>query len=80
MGTTILLSVITVLVLVGIVLSIVLIKKSHNSNSGILSEKLGKYESKLDSYEKNLKDEFERNRKETSETSASSRKENTELL
>lgn len=36
MGTIIFLSVITVLVLVGIVLSIVLIKKSKNSDSGII--------------------------------------------
>lgn len=80
MGIIFLLLVITVLVLVGIVLSIVLVKKSHNSDSGILSEKLGKYELKLDSYEKNLKDEFERNRKETSELTAASRKENTDTL
>ena len=80
MVTTILLSVITVLVVVGIALAIVLIKKSQNSESGILTEKIGHYESKLDSYEKNLKDEFERNRKETSDSSAASRKENTETL
>lgn len=80
MVTTVLLSVITVLVVVGIALAIVLIKKSQNSESGILTEKIGHYESKLDSYEKNLKDEFERNRKETSESSAASRKENTETL
>ena len=43
METIIFLSVITVLVLVGIVLSIVLIKKSKNSDSGIISDKLGIY-------------------------------------
>ena len=48
MGTIIFLSVITVLVLVGIVLSIVLIKKSKNSDSGIISDKLGIYEKKLE--------------------------------
>lgn len=58
MGTIIFLSVITVLVLVGIVLSIVLIKKSKNSDSGIISDKLGIYEKKLEIYEKNLKDEI----------------------
>lgn len=80
MGTIIFLSVITVLVLVGIVLSIVLIKKSKNSDSGIISDKLGIYEKKLEIYEKNLKDEFALNRKETSESTAASRKENTETL
>jgi len=57
METIIFLSVITVLVLVGIVLSIVLIKKNKNSDSGIISDKLGIYEKKLEIYEKNLKDE-----------------------
>lgn len=80
MGTTVFLSVITVLVLVCIVLSIVLIKKNQSSDSGIISDKLVDYERKLDSYEKNLKDEFERNRKETSESTSAARKENTETL
>lgn len=80
METIILLSVITVLVLVSIVLSVVLIKKSKNSDSGIISDKLGIYEKKLEVYEKNLKDEFALNRKETSESTAASRKENTETL
>ncbi len=80
MVNVILLSLITVLVLVGIVLSIVLIKKSHKSDSGVLSERLGIYEQKLDFYEKNLKDEFARNRKESSETNSAARKENTETL
>lgn len=44
METIIFLSVITVLVLVGIVLSIVLIKRSRNSDSGIISDKLGIYD------------------------------------
>lgn len=55
METIIFLSVITVLVLVGIALSIVLIKKNKNSDSGIISDKLGIYEKKLETYEKNLK-------------------------
>ncbi len=80
MVNIILLSTITVLVLVGVVLSIVLIRKSHKSDSGVLSERLGVYEQKLDSYEKNLKDEFSRNRKESSETNSAARKENTETL
>ena len=52
METIIFLSSITVLVLVCIALSIALIKKkSKNSDSGIISDKLGIYEKKLDIYE-----------------------------
>lgn len=80
METIIFLSVITIFVLIGIVLSIVLIKRSHNTDSGIISDRLAVYEQKLDSYEKNLKDEFERNRKETLESTSATRKENTENL
>ena len=80
METIILLSVITVLALVGIILSIILIRKSKNTDSEIISDKLGVYEKKLEVYEKNLKDEFALNRKETSESTAASRKENTETL
>ena len=80
METIIFLSVITVFVLIGIVLSIVLIKRSRNTDSGIISDRLAVYEQKLDSYEKNLKDEFERNRKETFESTSATRKENTENL
>ena len=80
METIIFLSVITIFVLIGIVLSIVLIKRSRNTDSGIISDRLAVYEQKLDSYEKNLKDEFERNRKETLESTSATRKENTENL
>ena len=80
METIILLSLITVLALVGIILSIILIRKSKNTDSEIISDKLGVYEKKLEVYEKNLKDEFALNRKETSESTAASRKENTETL
>lgn len=66
--------------MIGIVLSIVLLKRSHNTDSGIISDKLAIYEQKLNSYEKNLKDEFARNRKETSESTSATRKENTENL
>lgn len=51
-------------------LIILLIKKSNNSSIN----------KKLDSYEKNLKDEFERNRKETATVNALSRKENIQTL
>ena len=80
METIIFLSVITVFVLIGIVLSIVLLKRNHNTDSGIISDKLAIYEQMLNSYEKNLKDEFARNRKETSESTSATRKENTENL
>lgn len=80
METIIFLSVVTVLLLISIVLSIVLIKRSHNTDSGIISDRLTVYEQKLEFYEKNLKDEFERNRKETSESTSATRKENTENL
>lgn len=80
MGTIIFLSVITVLLLISIVLSIVLLKRSHNTDFGIISDRLTVYEQKLEFYEKNLKDEFERNRKETSESTSATRKENTENL
>lgn len=66
--------------LIGIALIIALLVKSKKSDSGTLSERLVKYEDKLDSYEKNLKDEFARNRKETSESNMSARKENTQTL
>lgn len=80
METIIFLSVVTVLLLINIVLSIVLIRRSHNTDSGIISDRLAVYEQKLEFYEKNLKDEFERNRKETSESTSATRKENTENL
>lgn len=80
METIIFLSVVTVLLLISIVLSIVLIRRSHNTDSGIISDRLTVYEQKLEFYEKNLKDEFERNRKETSESTSATRKENTENL
>lgn len=80
METIIFLSVVTVLLLISIVLSIVLIRRSHNTDSGIISDRLAVYEQKLEFYEKNLKDEFERNRKETSESTSATRKENTENL
>lgn len=80
MTTMVLLSIITGLLVISIILLIVLIVKNKRSDSGVLSEKLGKYESKLDDYERNLKDEFERNRKETSDLNSKTRKENTDTL
>ena len=54
MGTTILLSIISFLVLVGIVLSIILIKRNRESDSGILSNKLERYETKCKNNENHL--------------------------
>ena len=71
---------IAVFTLAGFILSIVIISKIRASSSGALSERLENYENRLDSYEKDLKDEFARNRKETSDLSAASRKESTETL
>ena len=75
-----LLLVVTVFVVAGLILSIVIIGKIRASSSVALSERLENYENRLDSYEKDLKDEFARNRKETSESNADSRKENRETL
>ncbi len=56
-----------------LIISIVtLVKCSKNSTTLLLQ--------KFSDYERNLKDEFERNRKETAQTISSSRKENTETL
>lgn len=71
---------IAVLLLINVILSVVLISKTNNSDSGIMADRLSKYESRLESYEKNLKDEFSRNRRETAESASASRKENTENL
>ena len=75
-----LLYIIIFLVSAVIVLSIVLVNKIKKADSSIISDKLGIYENKLEIYEKNLKDEFALNRKETSESTAASRKENVETL
>lgn len=61
------------LAIISIILMIILISKHGNSNQGLLT-------TKLDSYEKNLKDEFERNRKESAELEHYSRKESQETL
>ncbi|MCM1321758.1 MAG: DNA recombination protein RmuC [Bacteroides sp.] len=73
-------SVIAILCAVGIILLSVLIGNSKNAKAALLSECLENYEKRFGAYEKNLKDEFERNRKETSEMNIAARKENTENL
>lgn len=73
-------SVITVLCAAAVILLSVFIGKSKSAKTSLLTECLENYEKRFGAYEKNLKDEFERNRKETSEMNISARKENTENL
>lgn len=80
MSLLILLSVSVGLATIGIILMIVLVVKQAGNSQNVLNSKLGDYEKKLDTYEKNLKDEFARNRKETTENERSSRKESHETL
>lgn len=67
-------------ILIGIVLSIVLLSKIGKSDSSSFPQRLEKYEAKLELYEKDLKDEFARNRKETSDANSNARKESTDTL
>lgn len=80
METMIFLSVISVMVVVSIILSLVLIGKTKQSDSGALSERLDKYEEKVDVFGLSLKEEFDRNRKESAENASISRKESTDSL
>lgn len=75
-----LLSIIAVFILAEFFLVIVLIGKSSGSRAERLPERLAEYEGRLDSYERNLRDEFARNRRESSESTAASRRESTETL
>jgi len=68
------------LVLVNIVLVIIGLISNRNSNQNTINKKLDDYEIKLENYDKNLKDEFERNRKEFSDNERNSRKETQETL
>ena len=70
---TALLEALLVLSLLILVLTIFILRRGSGSDSGIVAERLS-------NYEKNLKDEFARNRKETSEATAATRRENTENL
>lgn len=56
-------SIIIGLITIVIVLLIILLLKVKQNESSIINSKLLEYEKKLDNYDKNLKDEFERNRK-----------------
>ena len=69
-----------ILLAVIIILIIILLAKQNGSDQNVLKEKLKSYENKLDFYEKNLKDEFERNRKVSTENERSSRKESQDTL
>jgi len=64
---------ITGLLLLAVILLIVLIVKNNGADSTSVINR-------LENYEKNLKDEFDRSRKEHSESDRESRKENTETL
>lgn len=80
MDVMIFLSIIAILAVCNLTFAVILLKKKRHSDSAILVDKIATYETKLDLYEKNLKDEFARNRKETSESTALTRRENTETL
>ena len=69
-----------VLVSLNLALMVYFLLKSKNSNQNIINKKLEDYEKKLDSYKKDVKDEFERNRRESTENERASRKENQETL
>ena len=69
-----------ILVSLNLILLVLFILKNKNSNQNIIDKKLEDYEKKLDSYEKNFKDEFERSRREATENERASRKENQETL
>ncbi len=63
-----------------IILILILLSTQKSSDQSVLKDRLGDYEEKLDAYEKNLKDEFERNRKVSTENERSSRKETHDTL
>ena len=69
-----------ILVSLNLILMILFFLKNKNSNQDTINKKFENYEQKLDSYEKDFKDEFERSRRESAETARVSRKENQETL
>lgn len=69
-----------VLVSLNLILLVFFILKNKNNSNDTISKKFEDYEKKLASYEKNLKDEFERSRRESTENERASRKENQETL
>lgn len=71
---------IIVLVSINLILFLLFVVKNKNSNQDIINKKLEDYEKKLDLYEKDFKDEFERNRRESAESERAARKENQETL
>ena len=70
----------SVLVSLNLILLVFFILKNKSNGNDTISKKFEDYEKKLASYEKNLKDEFERSRRESTENERASRKENQETL
>lgn len=72
--------VLSVFGLLVLILLIIILAKHKKSDTSIIGNSLITFEKKIDTYEKNLKDEFERNRKESAENSSATRIESTETL
>ena len=77
---TMFLYIITGVLVFNAILLTLLLAKTKRKDDDAINTKLSDYEAKLDLYEKKLRDEFERNRKENSESSRESRKESTETF
>ncbi|MBO7611950.1 MAG: DNA recombination protein RmuC [Elusimicrobia bacterium] len=69
-----------ILVSLNLILMLIFFLKNKNSGQDIINKKFDDYEKKLDSYEKGFKDEFERSRRESSESERAARKENQDTL
>ena len=69
-----------ILVSLNLILMLIFFLKNKNSSQDIINKKFDDYEKKLDSYEKGFKDEFERSRRESSESERAARKENQDTL
>jgi len=80
MEIIIFLSGIAFLSLVGIILLGILLKKVSGGSLGRLPGLFDKLELRLEQLERNMRDEFERNRKESSQSLSAFRKENSETL
>ncbi|MBO4435456.1 MAG: DNA recombination protein RmuC [Fibrobacter sp.] len=68
------------LLIITIALLIILLLKNRQNDDDSLVPKMLDFEKKLDNYDKNLKDEFERNRNEFSNSNRESRKESMETI
>ena len=74
------LTILICLVLINLILVVFLIVKSNKNNYQSIDKKLDNYSETLEKYEGNIKDEFERNRREVSDNERASRKETQETL